>query len=216
MPAYLIRGLILGGAAAAQPGPLQAFLLSITIRNGWRRALPAAFAPLISDGPILILVLFILAQLPDYLLAVLQVAGGVFLLYLAWGAWQVFRSGPTSSTDLAGDQPQSQVLKAALMNVLSPAPYLFWATIAGPILIEGWRQSPAYGLAFLGGFYAALIGGLMLFIVAFGKAGSLDPRINRGLGAFSAVALLAFGLYQFTSGMGKLAAPMAWLPTTTL
>jgi threonine/homoserine/homoserine lactone efflux protein len=216
MPAYLLRGLILGAAAAAQPGPLQAFLLSITVRNGWQRALPAAFAPLISDGPILILVLFILARLPDYLLAVLQAAGGVFLLYLAWGAWQVFRTVPTPSTEPAGNQPQTHVLKAALMNALSPAPYLFWATIAGPILIEGWRQSPVHGLAFLIGFYAALIGGLMLFIVVFGKAGSLDPRINRGLGAFSAVALLAFGLYQFTSGIGKLIVSMAWSPTISL
>jgi threonine/homoserine/homoserine lactone efflux protein len=204
MPAYLLRGLILGGAAAAQPGPLQAFLLSLTARNGWRRTWPAALAPLISDGPILILVLFILARLPDNLLSFLQVAGGVFLLYLAWGAWQVFRSGPMLPSDQSLARPQTNVLKAAMMNALSPAPYLFWAAIAGPILIEGWRESPAQGLAFLIGFYAALIGGLLLFIVFFGKAGSLDPRINRAMGAFSAVALLAFGLYQFTSGIGKL------------
>jgi threonine/homoserine/homoserine lactone efflux protein len=209
MPAYLLRGLILGGAAAAQPGPLQAFLLSLTARNGWRRTWPAAFAPLLSDGPILFLVLFILARLPDYLLSVLQVAGGIFLLYLAWGAWQVFRSGPMPSSDLSPHRPQTNVLKAAIMNALSPAPYLFWATIAGPILIEGWRRSPAQGLAFLVGFYAALIGGLMLFIIFFGKAGSLDPRINRGMGVFSTVALLVFGLYQFTSGIGKLMALVA-------
>jgi threonine/homoserine/homoserine lactone efflux protein len=42
----IIRGLLLGLPAAAQPGPLQAYLLGLTMRRGWRRALPAALAPL--------------------------------------------------------------------------------------------------------------------------------------------------------------------------
>ena len=64
-------------AAAIQPGPLQAFLLSRVLRDGWRRTLPAAFAPVLSDGPIALLMLFLLRAMPVWLQSGLRVAGGV-------------------------------------------------------------------------------------------------------------------------------------------
>lgn len=212
MPAYLLQGLILGATAAAQPGPFQAFLLSLTARDGWRRTLPAAFAPLLSDGPIVLLVLLVLTRLPTWLLSALQIAGGLFLLYLAWGVWQSLRSKPsndesTIATDT--DDGKANVSKAALMNFLSPSPYLFWATVAGPILIEAWRQAPAFGLAFLVGFYVALIGGLMLFVLVFAGAGRIDAHVNGALGALSAVALFGFGLYQLATGIRGVGAAFA-------
>jgi len=204
LPSYLLRGLVLGATAAAQPGPFQAFLLSLIARNGWRRALPAAFAPLLSDGPILLVVLLVLTRLPERFLSILQMAGGLFLLYLAWGAWRSFRRGLAADPAAGENAMRGGILKAALMNMLSPSPYIFWATIAGPILLAGWRESPALGLAFLLGFYVALIGGLALFILAVGAAGRVEPRVNRALGAVSAVALFAFGLYQLTTGIGQI------------
>jgi threonine/homoserine/homoserine lactone efflux protein len=45
---YLVRGVALGGTAAAQPGPFQAYLLSQTLANGWGRTLVAAFIALIA------------------------------------------------------------------------------------------------------------------------------------------------------------------------
>ncbi len=207
MPAYIFQGLILGATAAAQPGPFQAFLLSLLARDGWRRALPAAFAPLLSDGPILILVLIVLTRLPEGLLSGLRIAGGLFLLYLAWGAWRSLRR---AAVDSMAAEPAAQgslranVAKAALMNFLSPSPYIFWATVAGPILIEAWRRAPASGLGFLIGFYIALIGGLMLFILLLAGAGRVDPRVNQALGVVSVVGLLGFGLYQLAAGIGGL------------
>lgn len=204
MLAYLLQGLILGATAAAQPGPFQAFLLSLMSREGWRRALPAALAPLISDGPILALVLLVLSQLPEWLLFGLQIAGGLFLLYLAWGAWRSFRQKQLIESEdaaLIQGNERANILKAALMNFLNPSPYIFWGTVAGPILIEAWRKTPWSGLGFLISFYVALIGGTVLFILVFAGAGKLDPRVNRFLGAASAVALFAFGLFQLTSGI---------------
>lgn len=207
MPGYLLQGLFLGATAAAQPGPFQAFLLSLIARNGWRRALPAAFAPLISDGPILLVVLLVLTRLPGWLLPLLQIAGGLFMLYLSWGAWRTVQMKPIPADPVnQADQAsvRSSVLKAALMNLLSPSPYIFWATVAGPILVTAWRESPLSGLAFLAGFYAALVGGLMLFIAVFGGLGKIDPRINRGLGLLSVVALLGFGIFQLIVGLSRL------------
>lgn len=204
---YLLRGLILGSTAAVQPGPFQAFLLSLVARDGWRRALPAVLAPLVSDPPIVALVLVVLARLPERWLAVLQIGGGVFLLYLGWGAWRAFRQWTASDTTSAPARGRAltAILKAAVMNALSPGPYLFWATISGPILVAGWRERPALGLAFLLGFYVALIGGMALFVLVAGLTGRIDPRLNRGLAAFAVVALFGFGLYQLITGARALA-----------
>ncbi len=200
MLAYLTQGLILGGTAAAQPGPLQAFLLSQTLKNGWRRTIWAAFAPLISDGPILVLILLLLTQMPDWFLTLMRFGGGLFLLYLAWGAYRSFQT-TTSDVLPETESTQQSVLKAALMNFLSPNPYIFWGTIAGPILIEAWRETAVNGLAFFFGFYGALIGGFMAFVLLFATAKRLDARLNRVLSGISAVALFFFGLYQLYLGL---------------
>lgn len=190
-----------------QPGPFQAFLLGLVARAGWRRALPAVLAPLITDPFIVTLVLVVLTRLPERWLAGLQVAGGLFLLYLAWGSWRAFRQWVESQPEAAAARGSTvaAVFKASIMNVLSPSPYLFWATISGPILISGWRERPALGLAFLVGFYAALIGGMALFVLVAGLTGRIDPRLNRGLAAVAAIGLLGFGLYQLLTGARALA-----------
>lgn len=205
MATYLLQGLLLGTTAAVQPGAFQAFLLSLLAREGWRRTLPATLAPLISDGPILALVLVVLTQLPGWLLPLLQVAGGLFLIYLAGGAWRAFRRDVTADhRQVAAMEGSvvSNIFKAALMNLLNPAPYIFWATVAGPILITAWRTNPALGAAFLLSFYGAVVGGGVLFVLLFAGMGKVEPRFNRALGGLSAVALFAFGVYQIVSGFG--------------
>ncbi|MBK7455571.1 MAG: hypothetical protein IPJ46_18150 [Anaerolineales bacterium] len=42
-------GIGYGLAAASQPGPFQTYLISQTLTRGWKRTLPAALAPLVSD-----------------------------------------------------------------------------------------------------------------------------------------------------------------------
>src|SRR5512135_1176072 len=84
----LVEGCGLGFTAAVQPGPLQTYILTQTLRYGWRRALPTIFAPLFSDGPVIVLTLFVLVQLPASILSLIQVAGGVFILYLAWSTFK--------------------------------------------------------------------------------------------------------------------------------
>jgi threonine/homoserine/homoserine lactone efflux protein len=197
---YLIQGLILGLTASAQPGPLQAFLLSLTTRYGWRRALPATFAPMISDGPVLLLVFIVLTSVPPTILYALQIAGGLFLVYLAYGAFKNLRTA-TSIEPEDEEKTGQSVLKAALINLLSPNPYIFWATIAGPIFISGWQESPGYGLGFLTAFYVALIGGFMAFVALFAITGKLDERLNRALNGFAAIALLLFGLFHLYRGI---------------
>jgi len=200
---YFLQGATLGLSATAAPGPFQAFLMSQTLKNGWRHTLPAAFAPLLSDIPIVTLVLLVLTQTPDWLLSGLQIAGGVFLLFLAWNAYRsIWATGGPRQAPV--ESARQGFLKGMLMNALSPGPYIFWSVLAGPIVLEAWRTSPGQGLSFVLGFYGMLIGGFVLFVFVFATASRFGPRMNRILRAVSAVALLLFGVYQLYTGIGAL------------
>ncbi len=198
MLAYFIQGILLGFPAAATPGPLQAYFLSQTMRSGWRKTLPSAFAPLLSDGPIILLMLFVLTRTPDWLLRGLRIIGGLFILYLAFGAFVMFRR--QLEPRVVVESSQKGLIKAVVTNLLNPNPYIFWSLVAGPILIAAWRESALYGAGFMFGFYGTLIGSFATLIVVFATAGRLSPNLVRALTGLSALALFAFGIYQLWSG----------------
>ncbi len=205
MIAYFLQGFLLGFPASATPGPMQAFLFSQTLKNGWRRSLQLALAPLISDIPIVLLVVFLLSNLPAWAISGLQIAGGLFLIYLAWGAFQSGKSSPMQ--EIQQDTPEHGLLKASLVNLLNPNPYIFWGTIGGVILLEAWRTSISNAIGFLAGMYLTLCGGFALFIIFFGLIGSADRgdgNLSRWLAYISAVLLCGFGIFQLSRGIAAL------------
>ncbi len=195
---YLLQGIGFGLAAASQPGPFQTYLISQSLSRGWRHTLPAALAPLVSDGPIIALCLLVLSQVPPWMQRGLYAVGGVFILYLAYGAVQAWRRFDPALPEQAPGQ--QSILKAALMNALSPGPYLFWSLVTGPILVAGWREAPASGIGFLAGFYLTLVGGLSAIILVSGLAARFGPRVRHAMLGLSALALLVFGLVQLGKG----------------
>jgi threonine/homoserine/homoserine lactone efflux protein len=191
----LLEGLLLGASAAAQPGPFQAYLLDQTVTRGARRTLPAALAPLLSDAPIVALVLGVLHHTPAWALRALGVGGGVYLLLLAVRAARGSR---------APDEPAGVgrgLLRASLVNLLAPGPYLFWGLVAGPIVIGEAARSWAAAAAFVVGFYTALIGGNALWIGGVGAAGALGERPRAVLRWLSVVALGGFGAWSLWRGL---------------
>ncbi|HEX7619860.1 MAG TPA: LysE family transporter [Anaerolineales bacterium] len=201
MAVYLILGMTYAFAAAVQPGPFLAYLISQTLANGWRRTFPAAFAPLLSDGPIIALVLLVLSRMPAWIIQALQCAGGIFLIYLAFGALNTWRNYNADET-INNKSIRHTVFKAVLVNLLNPAPYLGWSLVMGPLLLKGWREVPAYGIALLAGFYAVLIFVTLGIMLLFSAAKNFGPRVSRALVGLSAVALAFFGLYEIWLGIG--------------
>jgi threonine/homoserine/homoserine lactone efflux protein len=190
-------------AAAVQPGPFLTYLISQTLTNGWIRTVPGAFAPLLSDIPIIALILFLLSRMPNWLVEVLQLAGGCFLLYLASGAFRNWRNfymeKPVQSNTI-----RQTVLKAAMVNLLNPSPYIGWSLVMGPLLLNGWREAPTNGIALLAGFYSILILVTLGIMLVFSVARKAGLRINRSLVGLSAIALTIFGLYEIWLGIKTL------------
>jgi threonine/homoserine/homoserine lactone efflux protein len=190
-----------GFAAAAQPGPFQTYVISQALDKGWRRAWPVVFAPLISDGPIIVLVLVVLSQVPTWLVRFLYIAGGLFVLYLAIRAYARWRSFVADEEIAPSSSSRGSLWRATMMNILSPGPYVFWSLVTGPLLLAGWRESPVNGLGLLVGFYGTMIVTLAGIVVLFATAKRLGPKVTRALLGASAVALGGFGLYQLWLGL---------------
>jgi threonine/homoserine/homoserine lactone efflux protein len=196
---YLIFGLTYAFACVVQPGPFQAFLFSQSIKNGWRKTIPLVFAPLMSDLPVVIMVLLILTNVPHEVLQILQIVGGLFLLYLAFNAyksWQTFT--PNNKEDIA---PQFTVFKAVLVNLLNPNPYLAWSLVLGPLLIKSWNETPVNGIVLLISFYGSMVIYSIGLTGLFAAARNFGPRIIRISIGISVIAFAVFGVYQLWSGI---------------
>lgn len=198
---YLLIGIGYGFAAAVQPGPFLAFLLSKSLANGWRNTLPMALAPLISDFPIITLVLLVLTSLPQQFLQILQLAGGFLLLYLAFGAYKTWRSFNHLKTEVV--QIQKNVFKAATVNFLNPGPYIGWSLVMGPLLLQGWNENYVNGIALIIGFYSTMVICLMGFIILFSLAKNLGEQVSKVSIGISVIALTLFAVYQFYSGVTR-------------
>jgi threonine/homoserine/homoserine lactone efflux protein len=200
MLAALLLGSGFGFAAAIQPGPLQAYLLSSVAQHGWRRTLPAALTPILSDGPIILIVLLVLTRMPDNAARILQAAGGLLLLYFAWLSYRGWRRGPTSTTEEKGTA-RGTLLGAMGINLLNPNPWLGWTLILGPALISAWGQSPAWGVALLVSFYGVIISMTAAIILLFGTSRFLNPQLRHTLILVSAIILAALGVYRLVEAI---------------
>ncbi len=203
----MLSSFILGSgfafAAAIQPGPLQAYLLSSVVQRGWRRTLPAVFSPLLSDGPIILIVLLVLTRLPDAAARALQAAGGLLLLYFAGSGSRQWRRGPAPETERGGSAPRT-LLEATGINFLNPNPWLGWSLVMGPALITAWQDSYASAMALLVSFYGVMIGVTVLIVLLLGTTSMLSPSLRRGLVLLSALLLGALGVYRLVLS--------AWVP----
>lgn len=188
---FFLQGAAIGITAAVSPGPFQTYLISQSLTGGFRRAAPVAFAPLVTDLPIILLSLFLLDRMPPYFLRLISLAGGLFVLYLAWGLWKSWQAGPDPGEAQATSAGGS-LARGALANFLSPGPYLFWALVNGPILLSALRQSTSYGVAFLVGFYGLMILTLLGIAMLFAQARRLGPRVVRALTLASTIILVVF------------------------
>jgi threonine/homoserine/homoserine lactone efflux protein len=197
---YIIFGLTYGFAAAVQPGPLQTYFISQALNIGWRRTLPATFAPLITDIPIAALVILVLSSMPDWLEQALHFSGGVFVLYLAFGTFMTWKNFDVNKT-VEIQSTQTTVLKAVFVNFLSPGPYIGWSLVLGPLMLKGWREAPANGIALVTAFYGTMIITSMVIIILFSAARSLGSRVDRIMILLSAIALACFGFYQLWLGI---------------
>jgi threonine/homoserine/homoserine lactone efflux protein len=204
--AQVLESILIGSgfaiAAAFQPGPLQAFLFSSVTRQGWKKTLPAALAPVLSDGPIALITLVILNQLSEGMTLVLRMGGGILLLYFAWSSYKQWRSVPDLEDREDASVPKT-MLQAALVNLLNPNPYLGWGLILGPAAINAWDVAPVRAVVLVAAFYITIVFATMGVVLLFGLTTFLSERNRRSLVLLSAIILALLGGYQLYVVLSK-------------
>ena len=200
---YLIPGIAFGFAAAAQPGPLMLYFISRTLQSGWKKTFPAVFAPVVTDGPIAIACLLILGSLPPYFLLYIQVAGGLFILYLAYRAAKTWK-GYSGGIMVEDHSSRRTLLDAIVVNFLNSGPWIGWSLVIGPLFLEGWKGNPVNGILLLAGFYITMFLVSTMVIVLFHQARDRGPKFQRILLGLSVIFLAIFGIYQLVSAGIKL------------
>jgi threonine/homoserine/homoserine lactone efflux protein len=204
----LAAGVLLGLSAGLAPGPLLALVISQTLRHGAGAGARVALAPLITDLPIVAICLWLVANVTGVasaggggapaVLAAITILGGAFVAYLAWDTW---RARPPSAP-APGDEPPAprSWSRGALVNALSPHPWLTWIAIGAPTVIAAWRTGgPAAAASFVVGFYVCLIGAKLAVAALVGRArGRVAGRgytlVMRGLAVL--LAVFAAGLLR--------------------
>ncbi len=186
-------------AAAVQPGPLQAFLVSRALTSGWKRTLPAVFSPLLSDVPVVTVVLLVLGRLPLRAQQGLRIAGGGLLVYLAWATLRQWRETAGKPVGASASAPRT-LLQAALDNILNPNPYIAWSIVLGPMVVTAWHARPANAVALLVTFYAILIATMAAMVVVVATARFLNARLQHTLIGISALILAGLGVYLLVAG----------------
>ncbi|MCJ7735332.1 MAG: LysE family transporter [Anaerolineales bacterium] len=199
----LLIGIGYALSAGLQPGPLQAFFLAKVSEQGWRRTLPAAFAPLVSDGPIALVSILLLNILPVGFRDLLQLGGGILLCIFAWSAFRSWKQDQPQDPESSNATPRT-VLQAALINLLNPNPYLGWSLVMGPAVLSAWADGPGMAAALLLAFYITMISTSMVMIYLMGQALLLGPGARKGLNLVSALLLAGLGLYFLYLSTGRL------------
>ena len=192
----VLSGAALGLTGGLAPGPLTALVITRTMQHGTGEGVKISLAPVITDGPLLLLGAVAAERLAgsDVVFGVIGLVGAAFLGFLGL---ESLRAGPLEASEQQA--PTGGVLRAVMTNLLNPHPYLFWGTVGGPLVAAAWAHSGAAVVGFLVGFFALLCGT---------KAG-MAVLVGRGRGWLSGSAYV-WSLRGMGVVMWGLAAVFAW------
>lgn len=199
----MLVGLSLGLAAGVSPGPLLTLVVASSLQRGFGAGFRVAIAPLLTDAPIILLALLVLRDLPPAWLTALTALGGLVVVFLGIVTMRTPPLDPEAVQESSGSA--IDLWRGAVVNLLNPHPWIFWVTVQGPLLIQGWRRHPAIGIAFVVSFYAAIVGSKVAIAWVVGRGRSLlDARWYRRLLVGCGVLLVAMGVWLLTQAVWSL------------
>lgn len=194
-----------GLSAGLNFGPLHSLLINVTLAQGWRYGLIIVLLPLLTDIPIILLMLFVLSALPPAAIPLLNIAGGIAVFVIAYMTYRGLQNpAPVATAEESKTLTRDTMLKGMTVNFLSPGPYIYWGTITGPLFLEAMRESLLTGASFLLAFYGSFLGLMAVFVFVFNRLRNVDPRLTHALSYISLVILIFLGTNLIVQGINGL------------
>jgi threonine/homoserine/homoserine lactone efflux protein len=187
-----LLGISLGFAAGISPGPLLSLVLRTSLERGFWAGVRTALSPLLTDAPIIVSCLLLLSAIPAQFSSFLGFVGGAFVIYLGLEGIQSARTAKLEQ-NVQTSAASTDVLRGALVNVLSPHPWLFWIGIGAPTLKNAYDLGWTRAVGFLFGFFVLLIGMkiILAFLISSGKKFLTQKTYTAALFFSSALMILA-------------------------
>jgi threonine/homoserine/homoserine lactone efflux protein len=130
-------------------------------------------------------------------LGVISCVGGLFVLFL--GYENIRTQG--LQLDLENVKPIS-LKKGIIVNALSPYPYIFWASVGGPIMLKAAGHSFLFAAVFILSFYVLLVGSKIVIAILVGRSRSfLSDRVYRYTMRAIGLLLIVFSGFLFHDGL---------------
>lgn len=193
----------LGLFSGISPGPLMTLVMTTSLERGFRAGALTAIAPLLTDLPVILLSLLVLGQVTEWFLSAVTVAGGLFVSYI--GIKTVRDAGRVREIELSQEASRRDLVRGAVVNLLSPHPWLFWFTVGSPFMIQRWSVARWEAIAFLVTFIALLVG--CKVVLAWGVSHGrrfLGTAWYRWILTGCGVLLIGFGLLLLRQGVSRL------------
>ncbi|TIH14715.1 lysine transporter LysE [Marinifilum sp. JC120] len=195
---YFAAGAALGLGAGMTPGPLLTLVLSQTMAHGSKEGIKVAFAPLLTDLPILCVCLLAMSWINTHpmFMGVISFAGAVVVTLFGIDCFK------TKAITLPGIEVNPGSLKKGILtNYMNPHVYIFWATVGAPTVLGAGKYGVSGPILFLGGFYGCIIGAKIVIACLAGKFKSLlSSRGYLIVMRFLGLALLVFAAFLIRDG----------------
>lgn len=194
MELFLI-GATMGIAGGLMPSSLHLIALSQVALNRWMRALIILVGlPLVIDGTLLLVTFFFYQIIPQTIAHYVAYLGGTVLIL--FGTYALVEARKKSREELArsASVTRASVSAALLSEAAAPGTWVFWLTIAGPVLEEGHTKGYAHVVPFFGGTVVSYYGAAILSVWLMAWGASLHKKFNQKLFMVSNFVLVVFGI----------------------
>ena len=190
----------------ATPGPDNLFVLMQSAQRGWRVGICVVLglcAGLVVHTAAVALGLAALLAASELALTVLKLAGGAYMLYLAWGAWHApvqavdVSAGPALAAAAGEDGWLQWLRRGLLMNLTNPKVLIFFLAFL-PQFTDAASGPVAPQILLLGAIFilATLIvfGAIACAAGSFGSLLQRSPQAQRWLNRLAALVFAALAL----------------------
>jgi threonine/homoserine/homoserine lactone efflux protein len=200
---YFWKGILLGVHAGISPGPVTTLLVTESLLHGRRAGMRIAFVPVLTDIPVIGVIIPLLYYLTfdaSAVIGVISMVGAVILCGLSYESFSV-----TESRYERGKVVRISLLKAVGVNFFNPNLYLYWITICGPLAVSALSHGWAVMLLFLVTFYISITSIKLLLSLAVGSVRhTLNLKVIIWINRFLGAAMLLFAILFFYQGLQKL------------
>lgn len=202
--------LAIGLAVASAPGPVQAIVISETMRGGIVRGLAATAGAALALAALLSLLVFGLsiASPPDQLVNVLQTVGGLLVVWLAIEGYRAASRTVGGAQSVVAPKPWSAPIKVAIAVLIFPGTWIFVAGVGSPLISEARVVTgPGGAFAVAGALViGTVIGNIIISVLAGWGRRVASARAVTTIRIVLAVVLGVIGLAMVATGIAQLLA----------